>query len=84
LTQLLELRAARHLRFVNLFVAVVIESPEESHQEMAEAEARQQSGAAPDPLWDLRAVRTALTELDRRMEGIEQAIRSERENSPGR
>jgi hypothetical protein len=42
------------------------------------------TGAVPDALGDLRAVRTALAELDRRIEGIEQALRSERENSPGR
>ena len=69
---------------VNLFVAVVINSLEESHQEMAEADARRLTGAAPDALGDLRAVRTALAELDRRIAGIEQALKSERKNSPGR
>lgn len=69
---------------VNLFVAVVINSLEESHQEMAEADARRLTGTVPDALNDLRAVRSALAELDRRMQGIEQVLAAEREQRAGR
>jgi voltage-gated sodium channel len=69
---------------VNLFVAVVINSLEESHREVAEADARLVTGAAPDAVRDLRAVRAALAELDHRIESIEQGLRAERDARPQR
>jgi len=53
---------------VNLFVAVVINSLEESHREVAESEARA-SGQAPS---DLRHVRGLLAEADRRLATLDQ------------
>jgi voltage-gated sodium channel len=59
---------------VNLFVAVVINSLEESHREVAEAEAQALMQGGPDALRDLKQVRAMLSEIDARIGSIERGL----------
>jgi voltage-gated sodium channel len=63
---------------VNLFVAVVINSLEESHREVAEAEAEALMRGGPDALRDLKQVRTMLSDIDGRIGRIERALQQVR------
>lgn len=59
---------------VNLFVAVVINSLEESHREVAEADALAERGPDAGPREDVQALRTLLTEAEARLRAIERAL----------
>lgn len=59
---------------VNLFVAVVINSLEESHREVAEADALAERGGDADPRADLQALRDLLADAEVRLRAIERAL----------
>lgn len=58
---------------VNLFVAVVISSLEESHREVAEADARREAPAGHTARAELAALRSMLAEVDRRLHSLQAA-----------
>jgi voltage-gated sodium channel len=60
---------------VNLFVAVVINSLEESHREVAEADALAERGSTNDAQETVRALRDLLTQFENRVSSLERTLR---------
>jgi voltage-gated sodium channel len=61
---------------VNLFVAVVINSLEESHREVAQSEAASAAEGLESGSDDIHAIRTLLTRLERRLDALETSGRA--------
>lgn len=61
---------------VNLFVAVVINSLEESHREVAESEASEATEGQAGASDDIHAIRTLLGRLERRLDALETSRRN--------
>lgn len=61
---------------VNLFVAVVINSLEESHREVAESEASEAAEGQAGGSDDIHAIRTLLGRLERRLDALETSRRN--------
>lgn len=67
---------------VNLFVAVVINSLEESHREVAAAEAEALAPTRDTALQDLQVIRSLVADIDRRIGSLEQALERRGKDAP--